>query len=561
LKPADSLKPIAQAGQLIQAGSAEEKLTVMENDLMKVTFTNKGAQPRYVILKKYLSNDSLPVQLAGQPTDRLSYLLNTGNNSTANTADLYFSNAEVVKGADGSQTLVYKLADSSGRSITHQFTLKKDDYMLDWTVNLNGADKLVSQNSLNMVWQTRAMQHENDIQSERRESQIGIVGKSGFDYFTIAKGVNKKWEEGIKWLGVKQKFFNTTLISDNGFSYADLTVDAGQDTSAVIATSTANLRASFPVAANAVIPFHLYYGPNDFKILKGYKMDMEDMVNLGQGFYAFVKYINRWIVMPVFNFFTKFVSSYGIVILLLTLFIRLLTSPLVYTSYLSGAKMKAMRPELDVLKAKFGDDQQAYSMEQMKLFRTAGVNPLGGCVPALLQIPIFFALYSFFNSNIALRGQHFLWSKDLSAYDSIISWKTSIPFIGNHISLFTILAVVTSLIISLYSMSMTPDQNNPMLKYMPYIFPVMLLGIFNGLPSSLTWYYTVSNVITLLLQFVIQNYIIDHDKILSEIEQNKKKPKSKSKWQEKLEQMQDAQKQMQQTQKKVQDMKDRTNKK
>jgi YidC/Oxa1 family membrane protein insertase len=281
---------------------------------------------------------------------------------------------------------------------------------------------------------------------------------------------------------------------------------------------------------------------------------MEDMVNLGQGFYAFVKYINRWIVLPVFGFFQEYFTSLGLVIALLTIFIRLLTSPLVYTSYVSGAKMKALRPEIDTLKAKYGDDQQAYSMEQMKLFRSAGVNPLGGCIPALLQIPIFFALYSFFNSNISLRGESFWWSSDLSSYDAVLTWGFNIPGLGSHLSLFTILAVVTSLLISLYSMSMTPDQNNPVLKYMPYIFPIMLLGIFNGLPSALTWYYTVSNVITLVLQFVIQTYIIDHNKILAEIESNKKKPKEKSKWQERLEQMQE-------TQKKVNALKEKSGKK
>jgi YidC/Oxa1 family membrane protein insertase len=190
----------------------------------------------------------------------------------------------------------------------------------------------------------------------------------------------------------------------------------------------------------------------------------------------------------------------------------------------------------------------------MKLFRTAGVNPLGGCIPALLQIPIFFALYSFFNAEISLRGKSFWWAHDLSSYDKILTWDFNIPFIGSHLSLFTLLAVVTSLLISLYSMSMTPDQNNPMLKYMPYIFPIMLLGIFNGLPAALTWYYTVSNVITLVLQYVIQNFIIDHDKILANIEENKKKPKSKPKWQERLESMQE-------TQKKLDDMKKKTQKK
>ncbi|MBN8787871.1 MAG: membrane protein insertase YidC, partial [Terrimonas sp.] len=233
-------------------------------------------------------------------------------------------------------------------------------------------------------------------------------------------------------------------------------------------------------------------------------------------------------------------------------FIRVLTSPLLYKSYLSGAKMKALRPELDSIKAKFKDDQQGYAMEQMKVFRSAGVNPLGGCMPALLQIPIFFSLYSFFNSAIALRGESFWWATDLSSYDSILTFGFNIPFYGNHISLFTLLATGTSLLISIYGMSQTPTQDNPMMKYMPYIFPIMLLGIFNSLPSALTWYYTVSNLITLALQYVIQNFIINHDKILAQLELNKKKPKTKSKWQERLEQMQETQKKLQQTKNKQQ---------
>ncbi len=249
--------------------------------------------------------------------------------------------------------------------------------------------------------------------------------------------------------------------------------------------------------------------------------------------------------MPVFNFFRSFVGSLGIVILLLTLFIRLLTSPLVYTSYLSGAKMKALRPEIEELKKKYNNDQQQIGMEQMKLFREAGVNPLGGCIPALLQIPIFFALYSFFNSHIALRQESFLWAQDLSSYDVIVKFPFYVWGLGDHLSLFTLTAVATSFLISIYNMNMTPDQSNPALKYMPYIFPFILLFIFNSLPSALTWYYTVSNLITLVLQFIIQNYIINHDKILAQIQLNRTKPKSKTKWQERIEQMQEAQKQMQ----------------
>jgi YidC/Oxa1 family membrane protein insertase len=244
------------------------------------------------------------------------------------------------------------------------------------------------------------------------------------------------------------------------------------------------------------------------------------------------------------------VNNFGIAIALLTLFIRLVISPLTYKSYLSGAKMKALRPEIAKLKEKHGEDKQAMSMDQMKLFREAGVNPLGGCIPALLQIPIFFALFSFFNAEVGLRGANFLWANDLSAFDTFFKFGTNIPLLGSHLSLFNITACITSFLISWYSMSMTPDQSNPVMKYMPYIFPIFLLFFFNSLPSALTWYYTVSNLVTLILQFIIQNYIIDHDKILVKIEENRRKPKTKSKWQEKMEQMQEQQKKMKDMQQK-----------
>ena len=206
---------------------------------------------------------------------------------------------------------------------------------------------------------------------------------------------------------------------------------------------------------------------------------MHNIVPLGSGIFAFVKYINRGFILPVFNFMGSKIASFGLVIALLTIIIRLLISPLTYQSYVSGAKMKLLKPEIDALKTKYGDDKQAFGMEQMKLFKTAGVNPLGGCIPALLQIPIFFALYNFFNSNITLRGQSFWWAKDLSSYDSIYNLPFNIPLYGSHISLFTIFAVVTSLLISLYGMSNMQDNSNPVMKYLPFIFPVILLGVFN----------------------------------------------------------------------------------
>lgn len=543
---------VAAAGQFVTAVNKGENETVLENDVLKITFTNKGAQPKLVQLKQYKSIDSQAVKLVQDGFDKLSYPVNTAANRSIQISDLFFDGGEVTKNADGSQIITYQLKDSSGQGLTHRFTLRKDQYMVDWDIEVDGTGSLLTQNSINLLWQNEVKQHEKDIVTEKRETQVGFWTNNEYDYFTLGRSSEKQFENPLHWLSVKQKFFNTTLIAKNNFSSGNIHCSESHDSTGIITAASANLKLILPAGNKAVVPLQLYYGPNDYKILKSYNIGLQDVINLGQGIYAFVKYINKWLVMPVFDFFKGFVGSYGIVIALLTIFIRLLTSPLVYTSYLSGAKMKALRPELDILKAKLKDDQQAYAMEQMKVYRSAGVNPLGGCIPALLQIPIFFSLYSFFNATIELRGQNFLWANDLSSYDSILTFGFNIPFYGSHISLFTILATVTSLLISIYSMAQTPNMDNPMMKYMPYFFPIMLLGIFNGLPSALTWYYTVSNLITLALQYVIQNFIIDHDKILAKLELNKKKPKVKSKWQERLEQMQETQKKIQQAKSKPQ---------
>lgn len=536
---------IASAGQFQAALNNVEKETTLENDVLKIVFSNKGAQPKLVQLKKYKSIDNQDVKMVQQGFDKITYPVNTDANRTIQISDLYFDGGEVSKSTDGSQTISYQLNDSSGKKIIHRFTIHPGNYMIDWNLDIEGAGSLFTQNSINFLWQNEVKQHEKDIVTEKRETQIGYWLNNEYDYFTLGRTNEKQFESSLKWLSVKQKFFNTTIIAKNSFNSGTINCSESHDSTGVITDVSANLKMVLPAGNVANIPLQIYYGPNDYKILKSYDMGLQNVINLGQGIYAFVKYINMWLVMPVFDFFKSFVGSYGLVIALLTIFIRVLTSPLLYKSYLSGAKMKALRPELDILKAKFKDDQQGYAMEQMKVFRSAGVNPLGGCMPALLQIPIFFSLYSYFNATIALRGQEFLWAKDLSSYDSILNFGFNIPFYGNHISLFTLLATVTSLLISLYGMSQTPTQDNPMMKYMPYIFPVMLLGIFNGLPSALTWYYTVSNVITLALQYVIQHFIIDHDKIVAQLELNKKKPKTKSKWQERLEQMQETQKRLQ----------------
>jgi YidC/Oxa1 family membrane protein insertase len=548
----DTLKNNINTGGFQQVTGTEEIDTV-ENTVMTIAFTSKGGHPKWVELKSFKDQNKRLVRLASTDFDKFSYDINVAMNKSMPIEDLNFNKAIRTKNDDGTQTLSFKLSgtDSSanmGESIVHQYVIRPDDYMIDFNILLNGADKLLTQSTMNVIWQSKALQLEKDLKYEKQQSQIGYRLNGDFDYHTISVRNSKEFNNPVQWVAVKQQFFNTTLIAKNNFSSGKIEWVVPSDTQTVV-QATANLRLTVP-SSSATIPFSLYYGPNDYKLLKKYGMEMENLVNLGQGIFAFVKYINRWIVLPFFDLIKRFINSYGIVILLLTIFIRLIISPLTYTSYLSGAKMKVLRPEIAALKEKYGNDQQQISMEQMKLFREAGVNPLGGCIPALLQIPIFFALYSFFNSNVALRGKSFLWATDLSSYDSILNLGFNIPWYGSHVSLFTITAVVTSFLISLYSMSMTPDQSNPVLKYMPYIFPFFLLFIFNKLPSALTWYYTVSNMITLALQWVILNYIIDHEKILAKMQANRKKPKGKSKWQERLEQMQETQKKVKEMQQK-----------
>ena len=469
------------------------------------------------------------------------------------TSNLYFEPAKVTKNTDGSTTVSFTLKspDSSGSaSITHEYVVRKDEYMINFHVQMNGADKLLTQGILNLTWDYSAAQQESDISFEKQNTQVGYVEDGEFDYHTIGRRSSIDFSSTVNWIGVRQRFFNSFLIADNNFSNGKMTWELPADDKKIIVQSQAVMQVKVPVASSATTDFRLFYGPADIRVLRKYDFKLDKLINLGQGMYSFVRPLNRYIILPVWDFLKGLVGNYGIVIALLTFFIRLIISPLTYKSYLSGAKMKALRPEIAKLKEKFGGDQQQMSMEQMKLFREAGVNPLGGCIPALFQIPIFFSLYSFFSANPDLRGAEFLWAKDLSAFDNLIKFGMNIPLLGNHLSLFTITAVLTSLLISIYSMSMSPDQSNPLLKYMPYIFPVFLLFIFNRLPSALTWYYTVSNLVTLALQFIIQHYIIDHDKILAKIQEKRKQPKKKSKWQERLEQMQDQQKKMKDIQQK-----------
>lgn len=528
---------------IMQDTSGKEQLITVENKLLKITFSNKGGQPKEIEIKNFQTFDGKPLILQDGEFNNISYAINTGANRTVETSDLLFTPLPIQTTSDSNQVISFYVKTKNGGSVEHQYILKPDDYMIGFNIKLTDANNLVTQNKLNLLWQAKAVQMEKDIQWETQQSHISFVENGEYDFEHVVKGSedDKKFAKPIDWLALNQQFFATAIVAKNKFASGEVKWQSPNDTSLhIVGKATANLIVDVPTGNEATVPLQLFYGPSDYKILKSYENQMYNMVPLGSGILAFVKYINRGFIMPVFNFLSSKTASYGLVIALLTIIIRLLISPLTYQSYLSGAKMKLLKPEIEVLKAKYKEDKQAFGMEQMKLFKSAGVNPLGGCIPALFQIPIFFALYDFFNSNIALRQQSFWWAKDLSTYDSIYNLSFNIPFYGNHVSLFTITAAVTSMLISVYGMSNMQDNSNPVMKYLPYIFPVVLIGVFNRMPAALTWYYTVSNTITLLIQLVIQKYIIDHDKIMAKLQENKKKPVTQSKWQERVSAMQDS---------------------
>ena len=557
IQKADSQRIAKQTEGFVQH-ALKAQLVSFENDVMKVTFNSKGAQPSKVELKKYKKFDSSQVLLQSGDYNKFSYAINKGKTGTVQTENLNFTVLPEVINSDNSKTISFKTGDSTGgKEIIHQYIIRPGEYMMDFNIITKGAD-IFTQNEINILWQSEASQIEKDHKYELTQSQVCFVEQDDFDFETISSDDTKAFSKPVNFVGVKQQFFIAALVAKNKFQSGSLDWKIPSDSNSFVFRSNATLKIKTQPGATSNTALQYYYGPSDYNILKKYNNKMENMVPYGSGIFSFVKYINRYFLLPVFDFLQKNIASMGIVILLVTLLIRLITSPILYKSYLSGAKMKMLKPEVDALKAKFTDksgqmDQQAFSMEQMKLWRTAGVSPLGGCLPALLQIPIFMSLYYFFQSNIDLRGKSFLWANDLASYDSILKLPFSIPFYGDHVSLFTLTATATSMLISIYSMSNMQDNTNPVMKYMPYIFPVLLLGVFNNLPSALTWYYTVSNAITLILQIVIQKYVINHEKILVQINENRKKPVKKSKIAEKVEAMQESQR-------KLQELKNKTSK-
>lgn len=534
----DSLNDSIQ-NSLPLAFHGKEEMVTLENEKISLQFSTHGAFPVSALLKEYKTYEQKPLYLFNGPDNKLSLSLPINNNSSA-TSDLYYTTTQNTA-ANGDKTITFTSDLGEGKSVAITYLLPAGEYMLQTSIHATGID--LSQSKL--LWEIQSLHTERDLASERLTSQIYYQYADGdHDYYTIKQdNDNKDLDKKLDWVGFRMHFFSTALIAPDGFSAADIKTTNQLDSSFVAQNKTTfNIKPD----NNQTVNLKWYIGPNRYKTLRSYKIGLDEMVPLGYGVMSFVKYINKWLIIPIFNVLSKYITNFGIIIMLMTIIIRLLLSFFTYKSYLSSAKMRVLKPEMDQLREKYGDDQQKFGMEQMKLYREAGVNPLGGCLPTVLQMPILFAMYYFFPSSIELRQQKFLWANDLSTYDSILSWHTNIPIIssvlGNHLSLFTLLMTASSLFLALYNKNMTPqDPNNPMMKWMPYVFPFMLIGVFNKMAAALTFYYFFSNLISIAQQFIIQKFFINEQKIHAQIQDKKNKPATPSKWQARLEEMQKSQ--------------------
>lgn len=540
LPTADSVKApafTAQKGELVK----------LSNGILTVQFNTKGAAPQAIQLDTFKTYD----QEALIFTNDIGNIFNISlpfQGSTIQTKDLNFQ-SQINTVADGAQQLELKADLGSGKAIIYTYTLPKNSYMMKAQLRLVGLQSdLNGATTLPLEWITKPLNTEKDIKNERNSAQVHywLKDKDEHDYFTIKMTNTKEIGNPLKWMSVKTHFFNSTIIADQQFEKGSFNGAIGTDSSTVF---TLKNQLYIPITPSNDIAFSYKWmmGPNKYDLFKSYNLGLEEMIQYGFGIFFFVKYIVMWVVIPIFTFLEKFIGSYGLIIILLTLIIRAFLSFFSYKSYLSSAKMKALKPELDILKEKYGDDQQKMGIEQMNLYRTAGVNPLGGCLPMLLQMPFLLSMYYFFPTAIELRQQKFLWAEDLSTYDSIFSWTGNIPlitsFYGNHVSLFTLLMGVSSLLLAMYSRNMTPttggnDINAKMMKWMPFVMPIMFLPWFNSFAAGLTFYYTFSNLISLAQQYIIQKFFINEQAILDKIHQKRKEPAKTSKWQQKLEEMQ-----------------------
>ena len=515
-----------------------EGTTVLENDVVYLEISNKGGQIIEAKMKGYVTYDSIPVYLIKDGNANFALNFSTSDNRVLNTNDLYFE-PTLSKSGDN-QVLSMKAKVAADKFLEYRYEMKPDEYLIGFTVRSQGLNGIVnSSKPIDLDWEMKAIRHSKSIQYENRYTRV-TYNHDGDKISKLSEGSeDEETEVDVKWISYRQHFFSSILTYANKFETAKLNSVNLVEEESHTQQFTKEFAAVVPLELQGgefAYNFNWYYGPTDVKVLAQYKeLGLEDSIPFGWGIFG---WINRYIFTPVYTFLSSFLP-YGIAIVVMTILVRLIMSPATYKSYLSQAKMKVLKPEITELNEKFKDNAMKKQQETMKLYNKAGVSPMSGCVPALLQMPIFYALFMFFPTSFALRQKPFLWADDLSSYDAIAQLPFTIPFYGDHVSLFPILASVAIF----FYMMMTTGQNMqtqpgmPNMKFIMYLSPLMMLVFFNNYASGLSLYYFVSNLITIFIMLAIKNFILDEDKIHAQIQENKKKPKKENKFQKKMREM------------------------
>ncbi len=520
-----------------------EKLITLENKELRVKLSTHGGRVYSVELKNYKTFDNKPLVLFDGQKNHFGLTLNIPGKNI-NTNDLYFtpSAASLNVAEKDSSAFTMRLSYSPTQYIDYVYALNGTGFKLGLTIKETGLDNVIANsNTLNLNWDSSLPKQEKDMKQERQYStvyyfntdkEVDWLSESKDDQKTIA-------DKKMQWIGFKQHFFSSVLIAKKGIDKSDLSVSTDVTNNADVKQMKANL--AFTRSADGSVPLEFYFGPNKYSVLKAQGYDLQKVVNLGWGP---LKYINQFAVLPVFNFLKQFNLNYGLIILALTIVLKLVLSPLTYKSYLSMAKMRVLKPEMDEIKAKVGDDNPTLlQQEYLKLYKKAGVNPLGGCLPLVIQMPIVIAFFRFFPSLFELRGQSFLWMHDLSTYDSVISFA---PIFGvDHISLMCLLMTISTLVYTYFNNQISGATGQ--MKYIGYITPIIFLITLNSYPSGLNYYYFLANMLTFLQQYLIR-FMVDDKKIHAQIQENKKKPeekKKKSGFASKMEEMMRQQQQVQ----------------
>ncbi|WP_454937391.1 membrane protein insertase YidC [Capnocytophaga leadbetteri] len=519
--------------------TAKDGVTVIENKDVKLTINNKGGDLKEVLLKQFKTYESMPVYLIKDKNAIFALNFKTTQGQELNTQQLYFEPSLSQK--DGKQLLSMKVKTGENSYLEYVYTLPAEGYMVDVAVRSQGLSGVLNtQNPIELVWGLKARRMEKSVTYENRYTQSAIRYADDKINRMSQGGNSGTKEEQVSWVAYKQHLFTSVLISDSAFANGDfLSYNIANEESKDV-KYTKNLKSTFPLKTKGgelSESLHFYFGPSDYNVLKQYndKYELTELIPLGWGIFG---WLNKWLFIPLYNFLADYFSV-GLVIILMTIIVRLLLSPIVYKSYVSQAKMKVLRPEIEEINKKY-EEPMKRQQETMALYSKAGVNPMSGCIPALLQLPVFLALFNFFPTEFGLRQKSFLWAEDLSSYDAIFELPFSIPFYGSHVSLFPLLASVAIFIYSLMTMAQTvqPQQPGmPNMKFLIYLSPVMMLFFFNNYASGLSLYYFVSNLLTILIMLAIKHWILDEKKIHAQIQENKMKPKKESKFQAKMREM------------------------